>query len=369
MTAATYQLEAAGIRIELDLDVGHLVRVEIERDGRCIAPFHRAPWADEAGPVPGTEDAPHLARLSGDFFCAPFAASDLEPAPPHGWSANAPWTSVEMRRFDGGVSARFELARPIMRARLIKELTLLDGHPFLYQRHIFEGGAGSIPVANHAMVSLPTGGRMFFSPKRWAETPAEPLEPDPRRGRSVFRYPAQTADLHHLPMAAGGAADLTRYPIDEMHEDLAMLVEAEGSTLGWSAVLRSGEGDLALMLKDASQLPATILWFSNGGRSYAPWSGRHRNVLGVEDGCVYSIAGHRASIEPNPLTEKGIPTAVKLDPNGRTEVRHVIGAIPAPAWLTDVADVSLDGNSIVISTATGAAIVLPFDAAFLFGEN
>ena len=119
------------------------------------------------------------------------------------------------------------LKRPVMGARLIKELTVRNGHPFLYQKHIFEGGAGAIPVANHAMVTLPNGGRMFFSPKRWAETPAAAPETDPQLGRSLFSYPAETTDLRHLPRAAGGTADLTRYPVGERHEDIAMLVEAE----------------------------------------------------------------------------------------------------------------------------------------------
>jgi hypothetical protein len=366
---ATYRLEAEGIRVVIDLDVGHLAHMEIERDGRRTAPFHRAPWADDARPVAGTEDAPHLARLSGDFFCAPFAASDVEPAPAHGWSANAPWTPIGSHAVEGGICARLELSRRIMGARLIKELTVRDGHPFLYQRHIFEGGSGAIPVANHAMLSLPSGGRMFFSPKRWADTPSDPLEPDPRKGRSIFRYPAQAVDLHQMPLADGGTADLTRYPVDTDHEDLAMLVEAEESKLGWSAVLRSQEGDLALMLKDPRLLPATVLWFSNGGRSYAPWSGRHRAVLGVEDGCIYSIAGHRASIEPNPLTRIGVPTAIRLDREGSTAISHVIGAIPVPEWLTDVASISIDGDFIIVAAKAGETISLPFAAAFLFGEN
>lgn len=367
MAATIYRLEAEGIRIDVDLDVGNLARVEIERDGRRVAPFHRAPWADDTGPVAGAEDVPHLARLSGDFFCAPFGMSDVEPAPAHGWAANAPWELIGTHSMEGGVCARFALTRPILGARLIKELTVRDGHPFLYQRHIFEGGSGAIPVANHAMFTLPTGGRLFFSPKRWAETPATPLEAEPQ-GHSVFRYPAETTDLHRLPLAAGGTTDLTRYPVAEAHEDLAMLVEAEGSKLGWSAILRPQEGDLSLTLKDPRQLPATILWFSNGGRNYAPWNGRHRNVLGVEDGCVYSVAGHKTAIEANPLSLRGVPTAIALDPDGRIEIKHVIGAIPVPQSLTEIADVALGDGSIVVAAASGETITLPFDSAFLFGE-
>ena len=110
------------------------------------------------------------------------------------------------------------------------------------------------------------------------------------------------------------------------------------------------------MLKDPRQLPSTILWFSNGGRYYQPWNSRHLGVLGVEDGCTNSVAGHRASIEPNHLTARGIPTAITLDPSGRVEVRHVIGTLPVPASLTEVTSVTIDGNFIIITGASGPAI-------------
>ena len=103
-----YRIEASGITVEVDLGVGHLALFEVERDGRSSAPFHRAPWADDAAPPAGTEGAPHLARISGDFFCAPFSTSDVEAAPSHGWPANAAWTprrqpAGEWRRHDRDV--------------------------------------------------------------------------------------------------------------------------------------------------------------------------------------------------------------------------------------------------------------------------
>lgn len=47
--------------------------------------------------------APVECALSGDFFCAPFGRSDLEPTPPHGWSANSDWQVAESG--NGRVSA------------------------------------------------------------------------------------------------------------------------------------------------------------------------------------------------------------------------------------------------------------------------
>jgi hypothetical protein len=349
----------------VDLDLGQLSRIEIGRDGRVVAPFHRAPWANEPGPVAGTEDAPHLARMSGDFFCAPFGLSDVEPAPAHGWTANAPWQLLGSTDIGKGVKATFVLDRRVMGARVLKELTLRDGHPFLYQRHVFEHGSGDISVSNHAMVGLPNGGRLSFSAKRWAETPDTAVEPDPAKGRSILAYPARSADLGAFPLADGGRADLTTYPIGDRHEDFVMLIEAEGSPLGWSAVLRPEEGDVALMLKDPARLPATMLWFSNGGRDYPPWNGRHRHVLGVEDACAYSVHGHRASISPNPLDALGIPTAIRLDPDGAVEVRHVIGAAPVPDGTQQIRDMRMGGDALVVKDQAGTTFALPFDTHFL----
>lgn len=363
--APLFRIEAAGASLDLDLGIGHIARLVLERDGRRAAPYHRVPWAEEDDPLAGTGEAPHLARLSGDFFCAPFAGSDVEPAPAHGWPANAPWSVETVCSLPGGgVAARFRLSHPVMGAAVIKEFALRDDHPFLYQRHIFEGGSGAVTAANHAMVSLPTGARLTVSPKRWAETPSRPLEPDPSRGRYALAYPALSEDLTRMPLSGGGHTDLTRYPIAEGHEDFVALLEAEGNGFGWTAVWREGEGDLALMLKDARALPLTMLWFSNGGRFYQPWNGRHRNVLGVEDGICYSLYGHAASIAENALTRLGVPTALHLHRDGSIEVRHVIGAVPVPAGFGPVRTLRSEGDLLVVEGAE-TSLTLPFDAGFL----
>ena len=368
MQPRTFELAAKGIRLVLDLDIGHIAALSVEREGRACAPFHRAPWADDATPPGGTGDAPHLARISGDFFCAPFSTSDVEKAPAHGWSANSAWRAVSVHSAGGGVRARFELERSILGARLVKELTLSDGHPFVYQRHIFTGGTGALPVANHAMVRLPSGGRMAFSAKRYAETPDTPLEADPERGRSALAYPARSKDLAAFPAAGGDPVDLTSYPIASDHEDFVTLVEAADSALGWSAVSRPVEGDVALMLKNPDRLPVTMLWFSNGGRIYAPWNGRHRDVLGVEDGCTYSGHGHAASTAANPMSDAGIPTAIRLDPAGTVDVRHVIGAAPPPEGFGHVVDLECGSGKLRIVDGEGHVLTLPFNTEFLPGE-
>ena len=354
-----FEMRAEGVSVAIDLTVGHVSDFAIEREGEVIRPLHRAPWIDSGEPLP--DDLPaNVRRLSGDFFCAPFSRNDVEEGPPHGWTANSEWDLVSQGPVADGVRASFRLRRKVMGATVEKVLTLRDRHPFLYQEHVLRGGSGAVPVAHHAMVRMADGGRIAFSPKRAALTPDVPLETDPARGRSLFAYPARTGDIRALPLAEGGTADLTRYPPGERHEDFVTLVEAAQEGLGFTAVARTAERDLVLMLKNCSALPVTMLWYSNGGRNYAPWNGRHCGVLGVEDGV--SAVGHRQSLGDNPVMREGVPTALVLDPGGPVSVRHVIGW----AAFQDVPSaVETVAGGLLIRGSGDQRTVLPFDDRFL----
>lgn len=312
------RVSADGISFGFDASTGLLDGFTVENGDQPITPLHRAPWVgtDEAMPP---DAAPLMAGLCGDFFCAPFALQQGG-APIHGWSANAEWVIVA----EEAGTLRAVLSCPIQGATLIKELSVRDGHPFVYQRHIFVGGSGRLPVSNHANLSLPNGGLIRTSAKQVWETPATPQESDPQRGRSALRYPAQSVDPRAFP-SASGTSDLTRYPWNPRHEDFVIGVEAKGHWLGWTAVTRPVEGDLFLSLRNARALPMTMLWHSNGGRDYAPWSGRHFGCLGVEEGA----ADHMLSTS----TEADLtgPGALTLAPFGLREVRHTIGAIAWPS--------------------------------------
>ncbi len=356
------QLAAAGISLSVDLSVGHLSDLAVEDGSRLLRPLHRAPWADEPPESFAEATPPNVARLSGDFFCAPFSRNDVEEAPPHGWPANSAWDLVDERRVEGGHQARFVLRRKPFGATVEKRLTLRDGHPFVYQEHVLSGGRGELPVAHHTMTRMADGGVLAFSPKRAAVTPSSPLEPDPARGRSILAYPARSDGPAHFPLAAGGSADLRRYPPGERHEDFVTLVEADPSGIGYTTCSRLAERDALLVLKPAAMLPVTMLWFSNGGRGYAPWSGRHVGVLGIEDGC--SASGHRQSLGDNPIRREGVPTTIALDPGGEVRIRQVIGAA-ALAGDANVAGLKVEPQLLTLLLDDGTTIARPFDGAFL----
>lgn len=346
-------VSARGIAVAFDARTGLLDGFTITEQGRDIAPLHRAPWVGTAEAMP-PDAAPLMATLGGDFFCAPFALP--EPGVPlHGWPANSPWTVVAE---EPGL-LRAVLRRPVQGATLVKELALADGHPFVYQRHLFVGGTGRIAVANHANVSVQTGALIRTSPKlRW-ETPATPQESDPARGRSALSYPAQTQDPRAFP-SVEGTSDLTRFPWNPRHEDFVVGIEARGHALGWTAVTRPAEGDLFLSLRDPRALPMTMFWHSNGGRDYAPWSGRHTGCLGVEEGA----AGHMLGFS----TEADLvgPGRLPLAPDGTSEVRHVIGAIAWPSG-QPVAEIVAGDDWIEVGGEGGARRRVPCRVALLRG--
>lgn len=351
---------ADGISVSVDLAVGHIADLIIGRDGRTLKPLHRAPWVDEPRETLPEHLPEGVVRLSGDFLCAPFSRADVEEAPLHGWTANSAWEVVDSSAVENGWRASFRLKRKVMGATVDKMLTVRNGHPFLYQEHVFTGGEGAISVAHHAMTAMADGGRLAFSPKRLAGTGDEALEPDPARGRSLLAYPARTADITRFPAADGGVIDLTEYRSGRRQEDFVTLVEAENARLGWTAVARRAEDDLVLVLKNPAELPVTMLWISNGGRDYAPWSGRHTGVLGIEDG--RTAVGHAASLGDNWLRREGVDTAFDL--GGRVAFRQVLGALPLDV-LQLPRQLAAEAETLRLVMADGGMVDVPFDGGFL----
>lgn len=348
----THRISATGISFDFLPPGGVLDGLSVTDAGQVITPLHRAPWTRAEVPA---NAPPHQLWLAGDFLAAPMGALDPDL---HGLPANGDWQVVP----SAPGTLRAVLAGQVRGATVVKELSVTDDHPFVYQRHLFIGGSGSLPVANHAMVSVPNGAKLSFSRKRWWETLAEPLETG--QGRSCLAYPRRAEDAAEFPAADGGTVNLHRYPWGERHEDFAAGVEDPASPLGWTAVVRPKEGDLFLSLRNPAVLPMTMLWHSNGGRDYAPWNGRHTGCLGVEEGAALPMLGLSSKETPDPLTAAGQPGLVTLDPEGTVEVRHIIGAIAWPEGQS-VAGVMLDGDTLTITGDWGAERKVPLRGGWL----
>jgi hypothetical protein len=150
--------------------------------------------------------------------------------------------------------------------------------------------------------------------------------------------------------------------MDRRHEDFVTLVEAGHGGPGWTAVARRAEKDLVLVLKNPADLPVTMLWISNGGRDYAPWNGRHRGVLGIEDG--RAAIGHAASLGDNWLKREGVPTAFDLAEGRRIAFRQVVGAVPLDGGEPPLS-VTVRPRHLELAFADGGTRDIPHDGGFL----
>ena len=353
-----HRIEANGISAAIDLSVGHIAALEVEVRGRQLAPLHRAPWVDGPDEVLPEDLPPNVRRLSGDFLCAPFGRNDVVAAPTHGWPANSPWTLLSSEGVEDMRSAAYRLDREVLGAKVTKHLRLVDGHPFLYQEHRFAGGEGLLSVSHHVMTRVERDARLAVSPKRGAWTMDTPLESDSARGSFALSYPAEAADLARFPLRDGTTCDLRRFPVAASGEDFVILDETAASGLGWTIVNRVEERDALILLKDAAELPATMLWMSHGGRTYAPWNGRHTGVIGIED-CRASPYGHAASVAG------GEATAIRLDAQRTRAIHLAVGAWVSPGDGDFWVDLAVGDAAIHLVSARGLRQAVPFDTSFL----
>jgi len=327
-------------------------------DGRTIEPMHTSPWEHEALPP----DVPPILRvLRGDFFCAPFAESDVIPTETraHGLTANGTWqvTGQTQRTLD------LLLDGDVMGATITGHYEVKSGQAAVYQRHTITGGNGRIPMAHHAMLKADPPLQLAFGPHVWAGTPSTAPELPPN-GRSILAYPQDITDLTRALLADGGTADITTYPFADGHEDVWMIATDATASFGWSAAT-SPDGWVWFALKDPRILPGTVLWLSNGGRTYPPWSARHRHVIGIEEVRSYFANGHAASIADNRLSRRGTPTAFDLAPGGRIVINYVFGVAPVPAGFGPVTDIRPDPGGVAITDSQGTRLHASVDRSFL----
>lgn len=342
-------------RVAVDPAVGNLPMLAFRDGDVWREPLHRAPWVDD-GSFP--EAMPLVdRRLSGDFVCIPFGLNDVEGGPLHGWSANSAWSVTNQ----SVAVLKLALDRTILGARVEKTVRPAMDAPLLYQEHHLIDGDGAVTFAHHPMMRVTGGAQLFTSPKRLAITLDAPIV----EGHHVLACGAAVDNWHAVPAQTGGTIDVANLPIADNHEDFVALVEAEGSTLGWTAVIREAFDDIVFVLKDPRILPLTMLWHSNGGRKDAPWDGRHRGVLGIEDGVAAGGSGHRAALDGNTVYARhGIQTALPLA-NGQTHrIAHVIGCLGRPAGWQRITDIRVDGDELILQDATGDSLRMPFDGGF-----
>src|SRR5262249_859217 len=118
-------------------------------------------------------------------------------------------------------------------------------------------------------------------------------------------------------------------------------------------------------IRDPRVLRSTILWISNGGRHYPPWSGRHVNVMGIEDTTSFFHEGVAESSRPNSLTRRGIATTIKLDPRRPPRIAHIMGVADLPAGFDHVVDIHESHGGIELRSRSGKRARCKLDLRWL----
>ena len=366
--ALSWRFSADRAKAWLTRDGGHLGPVEFRLGRKVVQPYAVAPW------LPGdlAPDVPQILRsLRGDFFCFPFGGNDApwrgETHTVHGETASGRWTLLDLARHGGAVRHTAQMRTKIRPGRVVKTLELRDGETNVYCRDELQGYRGPMCLGHHAMLRFPEAegsGLIAVSPFRHGQVSPFPIEQASQGGYQSLVPGAQFRRLDRVPQIAGGFADLSRYPARSGYEDIAM-VSSKGGPLGWTAVSFPGEGYLWFGLKDPSVLASTVLWHSNGGRHYAPWSGRHRRVLGLEEVSAYFAIGLAASARPNPLSRQGVPTTLRLSRNRPLRVNYIMGVVKIPSNFGHVSRVRRHEGGVTFFDRRGHEVAAKVDWTFL----
>jgi hypothetical protein len=126
------------------------------------------------------------------------------------------------------------------------------------------------------------------------------------------------------------------------------------------------EGYVWFALKDPRVLRSTVLWISNGGRHYAPWSGRHVSVMGLEDVTAYFHMGLAESAAPNPFSKRGIATHFDLQAGTPLVINYIMGVAALPGKFDRVKSIVPGPKGITIHGTKGGKIQTPLDTSFLY---
>ena len=375
--AKSWLLNKGHVEAAMTHEGGQIAPITFKIGSRRIAPMAVAPWAQQMEALePGT---PAILRvLRGDFFCAPFGSNtrayNNEQHPVHGESANEPWVLESAEQSSRELRANFSLKTSIRKGEIRKQVRLIGSQPVVYLRDTLSGLSGPMTIGHHAMLKFPDepmSGFVSSAPFVYGQVFPGAFENPVLKGYQSLKPGATFTNLHQVPMIDGSTADLTHYPARPGFEDLVMLVTNPRQRLGWNAATFPREGYLWFALKDTQVLRNTVLWMSNGGRHYAPWSGRHAHVLGIEDVTAYFHYGLAESAGDNPVSKAGMPTVVQLSSEKPLDVNYIFGVTPIPAGFDRVATVKAapDRKSVLFSSTGNHEVSVAVDLDWLYTER
>ncbi len=357
--APSWRLTGSHIDLYITRQGGHIAPVLYRIGSRQVSPLSLAPWRPEetASDIP-----PILRTLRGDFFCLPFGQSGKVPLP-HGDTANLNWEFEARDEESLTLCMRMNSLPGVIR----KSIRIGKGQPVLYQSHEISGLSGDFNYGHHAILQFPDKGGPYFintSPIRFGSVKPDPFTRPEIGEYSALKTGARFKSLSKVPMIAGGYADLHEYPARHGFEDLVM-ISNKPSRFAWTAATL--DGYVWISLKDPKFFPSTLMWFSNGGRHYAPWNGLHRNRVGLEEVNSHFSDGLEVS-RKDLLASLRIPTTARFSKKSPTILRQIHAVAQVPKDFGMVADILHlpDTGELLVQNGLGAGARVQVDLDFLF---
>jgi hypothetical protein len=299
-------------------------------DGRQVSPFHIAPWHDDARVQ---AEGGMLAGLRGEWPCVPFGypfPSDdyparwpgaietaAEVAHAHGFGSNSDWS------FGPEQADRITLAVDYPDDHAVRRLTRVirpdpDAAALEIELTIEMRRASCEPLALHGCFALPrVTGAAQIEPGAFRIGRTHPATVEPQA--PIFARDKTFTALDAVPARTGGMIDASRLPFAANGEDLLQLDGVAGPV----ALANRQAGYRVTFDWDRAVLPSLLLWYSNRGRSAAPWLNRHL-CIGIEPICSpFGMSPDMARAD-NPIAADGTPTCVTLSPDTPLTIRYRI---------------------------------------------
>lgn len=325
-TGQTWHLEWAHGALDLHARGGMLggVRLKVGPE-QWVRPMYEAPWIGEGL---STEPA-LLENLRSEFVCLPFggghtaealverwrpsmardhaAASRTDDALPHGDCCVADWTLVKQTATAITIAVDYPESSPI--ARLTRTVECDPDSPAIeFALTVESRRADRRPLGLHPNIALPAlTGALRIEPGAFEFGLVHPA--GPQAGVSRAMPGGEFERLAEVPLAAGGKARFDRLPFAHDTEEIVQLCGADGTV----SLFNDEDRTIYRLSWDASVLPSLLLWMSNRGRAASPWN--RRNVcLGIEPVASAFDLGTDAALAVNSINQRGVATAVTLDP-------------------------------------------------------
>lgn len=287
-------------------------------NNKIVQPFSVAPWPNDANNK--VDELPPLLRnLGGEWPCVPFGVPTLRTDLPsewmqnldniesiedthmHGFSSNHEWTDISTTSKEANLSIAYPVSHPV--SKLTRTISVASENQLDLALIIEARKPVELPIGLHGVFKLPkkTGNaKLIINSLTTAHTYPVPVESN----ISILEANQHITNLQQVRKYNGGLIDVTTLPLATSTEELILVNLSDGKVK-----LKNYEELYEVVLTwDINQFPCCLLWISNCGRDYYPWSSRFQ-AIGIEPiASAFDLGVVHSRNPSSPLQQQGIKT-------------------------------------------------------------